>query len=268
MTGPIWFAELSWPQVRARVHASPKTVLLLPLGATEPHGPHDPLSTDVLISVGMCTRAAQRLLDDPELRALILPPLGYGVTRYAAAFPGVIHIEEATLRALLVDICRSLITQGLRYLMVVNNHFEPEHVRTIHESLDAVQAQTEVVVGYLDLTRRHRAQALTEEFVTLGSHAGRYETSLVLAEAPALVDAAILRSLPAVPVSLPAVIGAGVKDFVAMGLTQAYNGTPADATPDEGQRTFDQLTEMLVGQMRALVRHTGGRDSAGFFSRV
>ena len=63
-------------------------MLLLPLGATEPHGPHAPLGTDTLISLGICRRAAERLEDDPDVRALVLPPLPYGVTRYGAAFPG------------------------------------------------------------------------------------------------------------------------------------------------------------------------------------
>src|SRR5439155_542947 len=82
-------------------------VLLWPVGSTEPHGPHSPLATDPIISVGIAERVARRLADDPELRALILPTLAYAVTRYTAGFAGAIHVEEATLEAMVVDVCRS-----------------------------------------------------------------------------------------------------------------------------------------------------------------
>ena len=61
-------------------------VHLLPMGATEPHGPHAPLSTDTLISLGICERTAERLVG--EIPVLVLPAMPYGVTRYGSAFPG------------------------------------------------------------------------------------------------------------------------------------------------------------------------------------
>ena len=60
-------------------------VHVLPLGAVEPHGPHAPLVTDTLISIGVCHRAAKRL--EGEIPVLVLPPVHYGVTRYAGGFP-------------------------------------------------------------------------------------------------------------------------------------------------------------------------------------
>lgn len=264
----MYYANLSWPQVEALLRSERQTVLLLPVGSTEPHGPHSPLCTDPVISLGMCRRAVRRLERDPEIRALILPPLAYGVTRYTGSFPGPIHVAEDTLHALIVDICTSLIGQGFRYIVLVNNHFEPEHVQTLHRSIDTIRAQTGALVGFLDLTRRERAMALTEEFRKGECHAGRYETSLVLADRPELVDRDVMRSLPDVPVSLVATIGRGLKDFKEMGLRQAYNGSPALATAEEGEATYAVLTEMLIGVMRDLVRGTGGRDLPGFYGRA
>jgi creatinine amidohydrolase len=264
----MYYANLAWPQVEARLQAARPTVLLFPVGATEPHGPHSPLCTDSLISWGMCCRAVQRLESDPELSALILPSLDFAVTRYTRRFPGPIHVSEDTLHDMVVDVCTSLIGMGFRYIVVVNNHFEPEHVRTLHRSLDSVQARTGSVVGYLDLTRRARAAALTEEFRKSECHAGRYETSLVLADRPELVNQAVMRTLPEVPISLVKVIGEGLKDFVEMGLTQAYNGAPALATAAEGEAIYGTLTDMLIRLMRELVRGTGGRDRPGFYNRV
>ncbi len=100
-----------------------RPVALWPVGALEPHGPHGPLGTDTLISVGMCERAAARLADPP---AVVLPPLPFGVTRYGAAFPGAIGIGEATLRVVVRDMAAAVAAQGFRRLVIVNNHFEAE----------------------------------------------------------------------------------------------------------------------------------------------
>lgn len=244
------FADLAYPDVEALVAAEPPTVLLLPLGATEPHGPHAPLSTDTLISLGVCERAAARLTSDPEVRALILPPLAYGVTRYGAAFAGAISIREQTLRSLVGEICDSLAAHGLRRVVLVNNHFEPEQVRTLR----AAAHEAGGLVRLLDLTRREHAQRLTDEFRAGSCHAGRYETSLVLADRPELVHRRRMSALEAKMVDMPAAIAEGVTDFVAMGMDRAYCGAPAEATPQEGEQTFEMLADMLVEVVRELAR--------------
>jgi len=263
----LWFADRTWTALRELLDSERTVVLLWPVGATEPHGPHSPLATDPIISIGMCERAARRLADDHEIEVLLLPTLPFGVTRYAAAFPGAVHIEEDTLYRLLTDVLRSVIGQGFEHTVIVNNHFEPEHVRTIHRAIDAVAAESEVTIGYLDLTRRRRAERLTDEFREGGSHAGRYETSLVLADSPELIDAAVLRELPPVSVNLAQEIGDGRKEFVEMGLVQAYNGTPSEASAEEGEEIYEVLTELLVSLVRDLVAGTGGRDEPGRYGR-
>lgn len=264
----LHFADLTYRELEAVLAGERTPVLLFPVGSTEPHGPHSPLATDPIISMGMCRRAALQLAADPGLHALILPPLSYGVTRYTARFPGAIHVGEETVHAMLVDVLESLIDQGFRHTVLVNNHFEPEHVQTLHRALDTVEERRGVVTGYLDLTRRRRAQALTEEFREGGSHAGQYETSLVLAERPELVAEDLLPELPPVPVNLADVLAAGHKDFTEVGMSQAYNGTPALASREEGEAVFEILTDMLVTLVRELVGGTGGRDRSGLYGRI
>ena len=264
----FYFANLPYTAVADLLTSDRETVLLFPVGSTEPHGPHSPLCTDPVISIGMCERACLALEDDPKLRALILPPLAYGVTRYTSAFAGAIHVSEATLQAMVVDVATSLIEQGFRWIVLVNNHFEPEHVQTLHRSIDAIEREHGVLVGYLDLTRKERAARLTDEFRRGECHAGRYETSLVLAARPELVDRKAMARLPEVPVNLAQVIAQGMKEFTEMGLPQAYCGAPAQASPEEGEQILATLTEMLVDSVRRLVAGTGGRDVSGLFGRV
>ena len=223
-------AELTSPNV----DALRDPIALWPVGAIEPHGPHAPLGTDTLISVGMCERAAARLRD-----AVVLPALPFGVTRYGAAFAGTIGISEATLRAVVLDVAQALDQQGFRRLVIVNNHFEPEQVATLRAAAEEAGAL------YLDLVRRRNAQRLTDEFRRGSCHAGRYETSLVLADAPQLVDPEVA-TLPSNDVDMPAAMASGRTDFVAMGMDRAYCGAPAEATAEEGRATFETLTDMLV----------------------
>jgi creatinine amidohydrolase len=219
-----------------------RPVALWPVGALEPHGPHAPLGTDTLISTGMCDRAAARLTEPP---AVVLPPLPFGVTRYAAAFAGAIGISEATLRAVVRDVAAAVAAQGCRRLVIVNNHFEPEQVAALRS------AAAETGALYLDLVRRANASRLGDEFRRGSCHAGRYETSLVLADAAGLVDRETMAALPAVEVDMPAAIAAGRTDFVAMGMERAYCGAPAEATAEEGRARFETLTDLLVELVQA-----------------
>lgn len=230
-------ADLRSPQIPELADA----VALLPVGAVEPHGPHGPLGTDTLISEGICRRAAA------AVGAIVLPTLPYGVTRYGAAFPGAVGVSETTLRALVAEVCQAALEQGFRAVVIVNSHFEPEQVATLRTVADDLGDR----VALFDPTRRANAARLTREFQDGSCHAGRYEMSLILADAPALVDAEQMARLPELEVDMPAAIAAGRTDFVAMGMHDAYCGAPAAATAAEGEETFAALTELLLELVRA-----------------
>jgi creatinine amidohydrolase len=225
---------LAYPDLEGREGA----VHLLPLGATEPHGPHAPLATDTIISVGISRRAAERLRD--ELDVLVLPAVPYGVTRFGADFPGAVSITEETLRSLVSEIAANF-----QRVVLVNSHLEPEQVWTLRG----------LGMPLLDITRRASAQRLTDEFQAGAGHAGRYETSLVLADRPELVDQERMRTLQAKMIDMPSEIRSGQRSFLAMGMDQAYAGAPADATAEEGEQTFEALVDMLV----ELIREVAGR---------
>ena len=240
---PLHYAELTSPAAGA-LRGDATTVLLLPVGAVEPHGPHAPLDTDSIISAAVAEAAARELAGEAGLRVLVLPPVRYGVTRYAAAFPGAVSISEGTLEALVTEVCSAVREQGHPHVIIVNSHFEPEHVAALRRAADRSGAVL------FDLTRRRLAERLTEEFRSGAAHAGRYETSLVLAERPDLVDTERMRSLPAHFVDMPAAMASGNADFLAMDMHEAYCGAPAEATAAEGASTLATLSAMLVDLIR------------------
>ena len=244
-------AEQGWRAVRDALASDKPVVAILPCGATEAHGPHLPLNTDVIISEGMAQRAL------PQLYALgyaawVLPPLAYAPAEYAAAFSGTISVAAPRAKALLVDIARSLQAQGFACLALANSHFDPANVAMLRDAADDIRALG-LPVAFPDFTRRTLAETLTAEFVSGACHAGQFETSLVLAARPELVDVAAMRALSENPVSLVAAFATGAKPFADAGGPEAYFGTPHNAMPAEGERSFDILAAALTASIQATI---------------
>jgi creatinine amidohydrolase len=94
------------------------------------------------------------------------------------------------------------------------------------------------------------AKTLSAEFKSGACHAGQYETSIIMAAAPELVDEQMRTTLQPVPVSLSEKLKAGVTTFTAMGMELAYAGNPAAASVEEGEQLIQRLAEMVVGEIR------------------
>jgi creatinine amidohydrolase len=234
--------ELTTVEVAAIVAAA-RSCVLLPVGSVEPHGPHLPLATDTLISEVACARAAERL-EAQDVRVVVAPSLPYGVTDYAAGFAGAIGVPAAALTAMLSAIVTRLLADGFRHVCIVNNHLEPAHDAAVRAAI------TELPVGAgsvaCPLTRKW-ARTLSDEFKRGNCHAGRYETSLVLAAGG--VVATSFTTLESSDISLADGIKAGKTTFRDMGITRAYTGAPAEATADEGSALYDKLADMIVGEV-------------------
>jgi creatinine amidohydrolase len=237
------FHYLTWKEAAAAMRNG--AVMILPVGSTEAHGPHLPLATDVIISEEMSRRAAVQL-QGRGIAALVLPPIAYSVTDFSADFAGTISIRPTTATALIRDICISLYKQGARLVVIANSHLEPEHVASINEAIAQVNQETGRAVAFPDKRRRRWAAQLTEEFRRGDCHAGSYETSLVLAARAELVREAVRRQLARVPISIAEKIRDGARTFNEAGGTEAYFGSPAEATRDEGEASYEALARMLV----------------------
>ena len=94
------------------------------------------------------------------------------------------------------------------------------------------------------------AETLGDEFRGGGCHAGRYESSIVLAADPDAVRDEARRGLPAVRVDLIEKMRAGARSFVQAGATEAYCGDPAAASGDEGRELVEALAGMIVQTVR------------------
>ena len=234
----IHLAHAAWTDVHELLARDPEALVLLPVGALEAHGPHLPLSTDVIIAEGMARRAAQAL-EAKGRTCAIAPSLVYNVTEYAAGFDGTAGVGPEAAEAYARGVCLGLERAGFRRIVVANAHLEPAHV-------EVMRRLTTPRVVFPDCTERRFARTLTDEFKRGACHAGAYETSLVLAERPDLVRDDRRAALPPVDVDLVMAMRAGVRTFEEAGAPEAYFGDPASASVVEGEDIFARLVAMVV----------------------
>ena len=232
--------------LRALLDDKRPLVALVPIGSTEPHGPHLGLGTDVMISAAACVRATELFARKGPLGSVIAPAVSYGVTECAQGFAGAVSVPAAVLTAYLGAICDGLLAQGLRHVCLVNNHLEPAHDAAVRAAAAGRGNQVSVACP---LTKKW-ARTLDAEFKSGACHAGLYETSIMMAAAPEFVDDAMRSVLAPVPISLSKQLDAGVTTFAAMGMELAYAGDPASASIEEGERMIQRLAEMVVGEVR------------------
>jgi creatinine amidohydrolase len=247
---------MTWEEVRDA--AGPGSVAILPVGAIEAHGPHLPLDTDVIIAEAMARCGAGRLADR-GLRVVILPTLAYTAAPFAEDFPGTFSLRPETIGLLIADIATGLVRHRFGMLAIANAHLDPAHLASLDTAVASVRRELDLPAAFPNLTVKPWALRLGEEFRSGACHAGRFETSIVLAERADLVRDKIRESLPANPASLSRAIREGKKSFVEAGGPQAYFGFPADATADEGRATIERLGEILVEAVQAEVGATTGR---------
>ena len=111
----VFLAHCTLPEVEAHLRASPKIVV--PVGATEQHGPHAPFGTDAILSTEASVRLARRI------GALVAPALAYGLSGEHRGYAGVPFVSASTMTALVQDVVVSLAGGGFREIILVNGHY-------------------------------------------------------------------------------------------------------------------------------------------------
>jgi mycofactocin system creatininase family protein len=212
-------ATNTWSQIANRE----STVLLLPLGSCEQHGPHLPLDTDTQIAQHLCAQAAQQ-----NNRILIAPSLSITASGEHAGFPGTLSIGTDALTQVLIEIVRS--ADWCNGVVFVNGH---------GGNTDAVTAAVRT------LKSEQRNVASWWPRIEHGdAHAGASETSMMLAIDPSRVNMAKAEAGSTKPIGeiSEQLRSGGVRTVSANGVL----GDPTTATSEHGQSLLSQLTQDLV----------------------
>ena len=232
---PVLVEELSWPSLQ-RLLDDGKRLLLLPVGATEQHGPHLPVNTDTLIATAACN-ATSALTGVP-----VLPAITYTVSLgHTEKWPGTFALFHETLIATIREIARWAVAAGWDRLLIVNSHFGND--APLRCAVDRLRF--DLVDRFLIATRN--TWSLTSEIGAHFSrdatdwHANEAETSLVQFIAPELV-----RSDFASADDEDRTDGCVFPHMVAHTSSNGVTGYPSQASAARGSILLRKITDALV----------------------
>ncbi|HET8930011.1 MAG TPA: mycofactocin biosynthesis peptidyl-dipeptidase MftE [Acidimicrobiales bacterium] len=221
MTGPVELASATWPTIEA---VAGDRTLLVPVGSTEQHGPHLPLDTDTRIARALAAGATDRLGDG----VLVAPAVAYGASGEHADFTGTLSIGTDALTTVLVELGRS--ADAFRRVVFVNGH----------------GGNADALASAVATLRSESRNALAWSWSLPGAdaHAGRTETSLLLAIDPGVVRLEVAEAGRTEPITelLPALRAGGVRAVSSNGVL----GDPTGASAREGRDLLAYLVDGLV----------------------
>jgi creatinine amidohydrolase len=248
-------ASRFWSQLTSRDFAAldpAATVAVLPLGATEQHGPHLPLCVDTTLADGIVGAALPML--PAELPVLFLPTQQIGLSPEHASFPGTLTLSAETLIRLWKEIGAGVARAGVRKLVFFNAH--GGHVGAMDIVARELRASHGLIVysvSWFNLPLGDAGAQFSAEEHRFGVHAGEIETSMMLALSPEHVAMAAARDFDSTSRQRAAdyeILGNGRSAKLGWAM-EDYNpegaaGNAAAATSEKGRAVIDVAARQLA----------------------
>ena len=226
--------DATWLEVAATGGTS---LLAVPVGSLEQHGPHLPLDTDTRIAVEVATRLSRSRPD-----VVVAPAVAYGASGEHAAFPGTLLINHDVLADLLLELVRSARDAFAGVVLISAHGGNREGLALLQERC---RVDGDPVLIWAAGVRGGDA------------HAGRTETSLMLAIDPEVVrtELAVAGSTEPLEVLLPRLRAEGVRPISSSGVL----GDPQGASADEGESMLAAMTTELADALDSRWPRPGAR---------
>ncbi len=239
-----------------------RSVVLFTVSPLEEHGPHLPVGTDIFTAEFFCEQLAGRIRKErPSWTVLMGPPLPIGASAFDRA--GTLLVRPRTVRNVTLDYGAALARHGFRYILVINGHGGPRHVVALEEAAASVTRRYGVrmlsVSGlvlwkfmrgkYTERLEKHLGRPFTsEEREAIGgdTHAGLWETSLLMLIRPDLVNP-IYAKLPPARFTLLEALRRNYP--LRLGNKMGYIGSPSAAQKELGEaarRLFEEVVWEVV----------------------
>ena len=182
--GAVRMDQLSWTEIQNEIEGG-RTTVVVGFGATEQHGPHLPIGTDAFLGDAVALGVAERF------DAFMAPTVRVGCSEHHMSFPGTISLRAETLHAIVADVVDSLARHGFTRIVLVPTHggnFKPvaEAVATLRPIDDVEVIAVTDLEALLETVVRGSAEMGISAH-TAGSHAGEWETSIMLHLKPELI---------------------------------------------------------------------------------
>jgi creatinine amidohydrolase/Fe(II)-dependent formamide hydrolase-like protein len=239
--GALDLERLSWPEIKEEIDAGRDTIVLS-LGAVEQHGHHLPLGTDSIFGDELGRSVAERL------GAFQAPTVRVGCSRHHLAFPGTMSVEQETFSGVVADIVRGWAGHGFKRIVLLPTHggnFAP--LAAALERLGQVDGVK--VIGVTDLSLLVNATLGLGAELGIpssegGLHGGEWETSMMLALHPELVE------MDRAVAGYTGELESGMQRFLEEGIHVLTDtgvfGDPRRASAENGRRYAERLVDLTV----------------------
>lgn len=242
-------AKLTWKEAEQVLATKP--VVLIPIGAVEPHGQHLPLGTDYMIAEYVALEAAKE-----SGNVLVTPTIPFGYCDAVEDVPGTISFNPSTLSMIIQDVVTSLTRHGAKRIVFVNNH------RSNSVALGCVarklrcELSIEMAAFFPWGTIQAFCPSMYDDFAAVFGHGGEPETSVMLAVFPEHVQMALAKAdqygkkwgIPVKSTSQLDFEGIPIEVYLqSHEITETgTKGNPLEASSDRGSKMVDQVIARLV----------------------
>lgn len=250
----MFWDQLTSPEIDALDRNIP---VILPVAATEQHGPHLPLATDRMIGEHFCRTLNRKMPDS----VLILPIVSVGCSEHHTDFIGSLSVQHTTFLAQLTDVANCVVKYGFKNLLVLNSHGGNQAIgQTFLEVFGYRNPHCRVALVTWWRIALGELKHITETGPGGTGHAGEFETSLLLLIAPELVKLDKIQPKANVPT-----FGWADGDMLTGPQASIYQtmkqrtpngafGEPAAANREKGEK----ITAAVVSALELILRDLSG----------
>jgi len=236
--------------------------VIVPLAATEQHGPQLPVYTDTMICDYVVRKSIERVSD--TMSVIMTPVLSIGCSEHHLTYGGTISFSAATYMSMLQDVAGSLVKDGFKKIIFINGHGGNAQIMTQVAQDTAVHHEVwTAAASYWNIAMPELNRLQAQEIGLVPGHAGSFETSLIMALHPELVKHdAIVSGHPVNPWA------SWSHSYVGKhGVVTGHNGfsdSPDQASAEKGQLYLDAIVDKVAGWLLELdqtMKTADGRDS-------
>ena len=244
----VLLAEMTRDQI---AELAPNGIAVLPTASIEQHGPHLPVITDTLLCGTVAQRAAEKAAE--QAAVVVAPVLCYGNSHHHRPFPGVLSLTSQTFMTAVTEVLEGLVLSGFRKLVVLNGHGGNTDSNAV-VGLDFVNRLDHPVsiatAPYWDIARPALVEGGLMASSMIPGHAGQFETAMVMAIRPELVNQAGLAQTEDLTQRdrglFAGLAGAMTQVHGVWASSPGYSDNPAAATPELGQTMLDVVVQKVA----------------------
>jgi creatinine amidohydrolase len=240
----ISLGELTRDEVRT---LAPAATVIIPTGAVEQHGPHLPIDYDVRVCLHLCLAAAE--LARRQVPVFVAPPIPFGISNHHKPYAGVLSLSPQTYLAVLSETATCLAESGFRRIAIINAHGGNHEANAVvaREIRNTHGVSTAASSYWTVAQAAFVGSGISKEPMSLPGHAGKFETSLLLALEEDLVRKDLLpQGKPVTAEQSTYAKGSAV--YIAgkrQGDNEGYSDQPFTASKADGARYLAAIVSSL-----------------------